>query len=209
MGVFTSANAPAAILFALAVGCGGAPLCASSADCAAGRICGLDGRCGALRPPPGARFAASRWLTPIDWGVTGPGPLTDRLRVGEGRESLLAFGPLPEASRVLRARLVLHPHDAAARLDAPQLLVVERTRRFAGGPLPLRRGAQPDRLAAARRALAPGPARTLRVDVTDAARAAGGERLYLLLRAGDAALAYASPNHPRPRVRPRIELLLH
>lgn len=212
MGVFTRANALLVIMFASIGGCGGPEPCATTADCRAGSVCGFSGRCGPLRPPRGARFAGSRWLNATDWGVTGPGPLTDRLRVGDRRESLLAFGPLPEPSRILRALLVLHPHESSAALIERQTLVVERTGPFRGGPLPYRGSTQPDSFAAARRRLASGPPRPVRVDVTEAARAAGGSdgsALYLLLRTRGSPLRFASPFHHAPRARPRIELLLH
>ena len=94
-------------------------------------------------------------------------------------------------------------------------LLVEQVEPFRGGALPARPGAQPDRFAAARRPIAVGPARALRLDVTEAARSAADRRdrrLHLLLRAsgGDAApLAFASPDHVDPAARPRLELLLH
>ena len=209
MGVFTRANARLGILFALAVGCGGPPPCATSSDCASGRVCGLSGRCTRLGAPPGVRFASSRWLQPADWGVTGTERQTDALWIGDGHESLLAFGPLPEPSRILRALLVLHPHEATPRVLDDRRVVVERTRRFSGGPLPPRGGTQPDSFAAARRELASGPSRPVRLDVTDAARGAGGEVLYLLVRSEGHALSLASPLYHSPDARPRVELLLH
>ncbi|MGE0787905.1 MAG: hypothetical protein AB7S26_19680 [Sandaracinaceae bacterium] len=215
MGGFTSVNAkwppvvPIALVLALLAACGGPEPCATRADCPAPTVCGLAGRCARLREPTGARFARSRWVLARDHGVTGAPTLTDRLAVGDGHEALLAFGPLPGASRILRALLVLHPHDAAERGDAERSLFVERTGPFVGGGLPRRGGHAPDRFAAAARRVAPGPPRTLRFDVTHAAREAGEGELYLIVRTDDAALTFASPYHRDPRARPRLELLLH
>lgn len=182
----------------------------------AGQVCGLSGTCAALRSPDGARFAGSRWLSARDWGVAGaPAGLDDELPAGAGLESLLAFGPLPQGSEILRALLVLHPHDRVPSLAAPVEIVVEHVEPFRGGRLPSRSSAQPLRFAAGRRLVPAGVRLPLRVDVSDAARAAAGRddhRLYLLVRVPDdrvAPVVFASP-FARPRsARPRLELLVH
>lgn len=181
-------------------------------------MCGLDGRCVRLGSPEGARFAGSRWLTPIDWGVAGRRrALGDAMPIG-GRaatEGLIAFGPLPPGSEILRALLVVQPLDPHARTDARGEVIVEHVEPFRGGPLPARPGALPLRFAAGRHALAEGAVFPLRVDVTEAARAAAGRadrRLHLLLRLESRAerpLVLASPWAVDPDRRPRIELMLH
>ncbi|MGF1468254.1 MAG: hypothetical protein ACFCGT_19200 [Sandaracinaceae bacterium] len=203
----------------LLTGCATAPQCARSSDCTGSEVCGFRGQCGPLGRPVGARFARSRWIEPSDWGIATRGPrapLGDVMALGgdHATEALLAFGPMPEASAVLRALLVLAPHDRADRWPEPLELVVERVEPFVGGALPPRPGPQPLPFAAARRLLPAGPSRPLRVDVTASARQAGGRRdrhLYLLLRlrpAGDR-LRLASPYHLRRQARPRLELLVY
>jgi hypothetical protein len=214
----SSASLPAFALALLLGACGGPPPCARSAECGRGRVCGFEGTCAPLRPPEGARFAGTQWLRPLDWGVSGADErLDDTLPVGGRRdaESLLAFGPLPDGSHILRALLVLHPHEPGRPLLVPSEVVVEHVEPFRGGALPPRHAAQPLRFAAGRRALAEGPARPVRVDVTEAAKSAAGRddrRLYLLLRArdgGPAPLRFASPWYARPESRPRLEVLTH
>lgn len=198
--------------------CGGPELCTRSAECGRGRVCGFEGACAPLAAPEGARFAGTRWLRPLDWGVSGAvSRLDDSLPVGgqPNAESLLAFGPLPAGSEILRALLVLHPHEPGRPLGEPSEVVVEHVEPFRGGILPPRHAAQPLRFAAGRRALAAGPARPIRVDVTAAARSAADRddrRLHLLLRrrdGGPVPLRFASPWHARPEARPRLELLTH
>ncbi len=208
--------APAAVALALAA-CGPPP-CVSSTACGAGRVCGLDGRCGPLAPPSGSRFAGSRWVAAIDWGVTpSSAGASDVLRVGgpSSAEGLLAFAPLPSAGGILRALLVLTPHEPAAPVTRTGEIVVEHVGAFQGGRLPARHAQTPLPFAAARVALPAGPARPVRVDVTSAARAAAGRgdhTLYLLVRlaGGDPDGArFASPWAPGLRVQPRLELLLN
>ena len=147
----------------------------------------------------------------------GRGRLTDRLPVGgaSSEESLLAFGPMPERGHILRALLVLSPHGGAHRVESDVDLVVERVEPFRGGVLPPRPAVLPTRFAAARRLVPAGPARALRVDVTEAARDAAGrddQQLYLLLRGSSdvpSGLLYASPDHLETQLRPRLELMLH
>ena len=203
-------------LLALASGCGGPALCARSSECAPGLVCGLSGSCAQLRSPDGARFSGSRWLLARDWGVAGaPGRLDDELPAGDGLESLLAFGPLPEGSEILRALLVLHPHDRMTSLTAPVEVVVEHVEPFRGGPLPSRSSTQPLRFAAGRRLVPAGARLPVRVDVSDAARSAAGRddrRLYLLVRVDDgppSPVVFASPYAGQPSARPRLELLVH
>lgn len=204
---------PVLLAALVAVGCGGPELCARSAECGAGLVCGFDARCAPLSPPEGARFASSRWLRPLDWGTAGAGePLDDSMPVGDGAESLLAFGPLPEPSQILRALLVLHPHAPGERLVSDSEVVVEHVEPFRGGALPRRHGRPPLPFAAARRPLSPGPQRPLRIDVTEAARSASGGDLHLLLRrrgGGGEPLRFASPWYARTDARPRLELLTH
>ncbi|MCB9591337.1 MAG: hypothetical protein H6719_01285 [Sandaracinaceae bacterium] len=194
----------------LASGCGGAPRCARSSECDRGAVCGLSGECGTLRPPAGARFAASRWLEPIDWGVAAArGPLTDAMPVGGSSEALLAFGPLPEPSRVVRALLVLSPHASGPRVSEPAEVVVEHVGPFRGGPLPPRHGTTPTEFAAARRLVPEGPAHRLRLDVSEAARSTREGSLHLLVRLrGDAELRFASPWAEDVASRPRLELMV-
>lgn len=132
------------------------------------------------------------------------------MRVGGASEALLAFGPLPEPSRILRALLVVHPHERRQRVRAATEVVVESVGTFRGGALPARHATQPTLFAAARRIVGVGPARPLRFDVTEAARSASAGRLYLLVRLeGDApALHFASPWTVEARLRPRLELMV-
>lgn len=193
-----------------ALGCGAPARCTRASDCGPRAVCGFDATCGPLRPPEAARFTTSRWLSPRDWAVAGArGRLDDAMPVGGRTEALLAFGSLPEGSRILRALLVLHPHDESPRVGAATELVVERVGRFRGGALPARHGAQPTAFAAAVRPLDEGPVRITRLDVTDAARDADDGRLYLLVR-GDAepALLFASPWANDPERHPRLELMV-
>ncbi|MFK7992172.1 MAG: hypothetical protein AB8I08_39500 [Sandaracinaceae bacterium] len=199
------------------LGCGGPAPCARSSECPAPEVCGLSGQCASLAAPEGARFAGSAWLQASDWGIAGPStqPLGDRLRVGgdAGDESLLTFGPLPAAGELLRAVLVLRRHDTAPPVAGPVALFVESVGPYRGGVLPTRGGVVADRFAAARRTLAAGPPRDVRIDITDAARDAANrdERaVYLLLRAhGDGAQYFASPQHSDGDRQPRLELMLH
>jgi hypothetical protein len=196
--------------------CAPAP-CTSSIACGRAQVCGLDGRCGPLGLPLGARFAGSRWIDARDWAVAGDGdtPRSDALLVGAGRESLLAFGPLPPGHRILRAVLVLHPHDGEDRIADDAEIVVEHVEPFRGGALPARREPGPLTFAAARAALARGPARPLRVDVTGATQNAAGRRdqsLYVLLRRTGGGLEpalFASPWAIGDRIQPRVEILVH
>ncbi|HBQ11938.1 MAG TPA: hypothetical protein DEF51_12595 [Myxococcales bacterium] len=202
----------------LLAACGAPSPCARSTECASGRVCGLDGRCVRLGSPAGARFAGSRWLTPVDWGVAGRRrALGDGMPLG-GRaatEGLVAFGPMPASSEILRALLVVQPLDPHSRIDARHEVVVEQVEPFRGGALPARPGAGPLRFAAGRHALAPGPVLPLRIDVTEAARAAADRadrRLHLLLRLREGSarpLVLASPWAIDPQLRPRVELMLH
>ncbi|MBX3270956.1 MAG: hypothetical protein KF729_11890 [Sandaracinaceae bacterium] len=204
------ALAAAAALAIALEGCGAAPGCARSSECEAGLVCGLDGRCGPLRAPASARFAASRWLTPTDWGTAGAGePLGDALPVGGASEALLAFGPMPAPSRLARALLVLSPHARRPRLARDVELVAERVGAFRGGALPARHAVLPTDFAAAVRRLPEGPARRVRLDVTRAARDADGGALHLLVRVrGEGALTFASPWADEPASRPRLELMV-
>lgn len=208
----------AALALALSA-CGGPPPCTSSLACGEGRVCGLDGQCGPLEEPAASRFAGSRWMEARDWGIAAHGarPIGDALVVGgpAGAEALLAFGPLPGGSRILRALLVLQPQDEAGRVSEPGEILVERSDPFRGGSLPARTGPRFSIFAAARRALSPGPARSVRVDLTALARAAAAREdrtLYLLLRldGGDPEGArFASPWALGDGRRPRLELMLH
>ena len=129
--------------------------------------------------------------------------------VGGSSEALLAFGPLPESSTILRALLVLHPHERGARLLETTEVVVEDVGPFRGGALPARHGAQPTDFAAARRLVPAGPPRPVRLDVTDAAHGAGAGSLHLLVRSGgDEALLFASPWVGDESARPRLELMV-
>lgn len=144
-----------------------------------------------------------------------PAGLDDELPAGAGLESLLAFGPMPERAQILRALLVLHPHDRVPSLAAPVEVVVEHVEPFRGGRLPSRSSAQPLSFAAGRRVAPAGVRLPLRVDVSEAARAAAGRddrRLYLLVRVPEetrTAVVFASPFARPPRARPRLELLVH
>lgn len=201
------------MLALLCLGCAGATPCASSALCARGQVCGLDGRCSALEPAIGARFAASRWVGARDWGTSSSerAPRGDALPIGAGREALLAFGPLPENGRIVRALLVLHPHGAFDRVLARGEIVVEHVEPFRGGAMPARQRRGPRTFAAAVRLLAPGPLRSQRMEVTGAARSAAGRSdhtLYLLVRLdGGARAVFASPWAPGEGA-PRLELLI-
>jgi hypothetical protein len=149
-------------------------------------------------------------MEPRDWGLAGArGPLGDAMPVGGSSEALLAFGPLPAASRIARALVVLSPHPARERVERRVEVVVERVGAFRGGALPARPGTTPADFAAARRMLPAGPARRVRLDVTDAARASGEARLHLLVRLrGDAEVLFASPWADDPASRPRLELMV-
>lgn len=182
-------------------------------------MCGLDGRCGPLDAPAGSRFSGSRWMDARDWGLAtrDPRPLGDVLVLGgpAGGEALLAFGPLPGRSGILRALLVLHPEDPGGRVTRPGEIVVERYEPFRGGRRPARLSVTPVAFAAARNALAPGPTRPMRIDLTALVRRAAGRddrTLYVLVRleGGDPQGArFASPWAVSDRPRPRLELMLH
>ena len=136
------------------------------------------------------------------------GPLTDAIPLGGASEGLFAFGPMPDASRILRALLVLHAHAAHPRTEVRAEVIVEQVGAFRGGPLPARHATQPVAFAASRRALAPGPVHSIRLDVTDAARSAG-RSLHLLVRVeGDARVRISSPWSTTPQKRPRLELMV-
>ncbi len=204
-----------AALGALAAGCG-APPCVGSVACGEGLVCGLDGRCGPLDEPEGARFAGSRWLAARDWGMSTASrrPLDDAMVLGAGGgEALLAFGPLPGRSAILRALLVLHPLDPDERVARPGELAVEHVEPFRGGWLPPRASVGPRSFLAGMHALAAGPARPVRVDLTATAQAAAGRpdrMLYVLVRqSGGDGVALASPWAVGDRVQPRLELMLH
>lgn len=208
----------ALLVLTSAVASCGPPPCASSAACADGLVCGLDGRCGPLSAVSESRFAGSRWLTARDWATSTPdGVRTDTLLLGgpNDAEAWLAFGPLPAQSRIRRALLVLHPHDPLARIDMPGELVVERAGQVRGGRLPARHIPAPIALAVARGALPSGPARPVRVDVTQVAREAAsrsGRMLYVIVRltAGPAGGArFASPWALEHGTHPRLEMMLH
>lgn len=196
------------------LGCGGPPPCVRSSECPAPEVCGLQGQCAPLAAPEGAQFAGSAWLYAADWGIAGPStrPLGDRLRVGGGDESLLTFGPVPAASELLRAVLVLRRHETAPPLSEDAELIVESVGPYRGGVLPARGGTIAAPFAAARRSLAAGPPRDLRVDVTAAVRSSAerpDRTVYLLLRASDEAQYFASPQHSTEDRHPRLELMLH
>ena len=206
---FDARTAQLGILLIALGGCGGAPLCAGSADCARGSVCGVSGRCGRLRTPEGSRFAASRWLSPSDWGVTRAVRLSDTIPLGGGAETLFTFGPMPEPSAILRALLILHPAEPRAPLTTSAQILVERIGAFRGGVLPARSSVPPTAFATARRQLRPGPAPIVRLDVTEAARAADAGSLHLLVRAdSDTPLRFASPFASDLGSRPRIELMV-
>lgn len=206
------------VALVLLAGCGGPPPCVSSASCGAGQVCRLDGRCGPLDAPSGARFAGSRWVPASDWGIASSSAsrADDVLSVGgpDRAQALLAFGPLPTERGVLRALLVLTPHEPPAGIARTGELVVEHVEPFRGGLLPPRDGL-PLRFAAARVALPAGPARPVRVDLTAAVRAAAARRdrtLYIAVRLVDgdpAGARFASPWATGARGQPRLELLLH
>ncbi|MCA9605187.1 MAG: hypothetical protein KC619_06315 [Myxococcales bacterium] len=172
-------------------------------------MCGLSGRCEALRPPSGTRFAASAWLEPTDWGVAGAAaPLGDAMPIGGSSEALLAFDSLPPGSRIARALLVLTPHPRGPRVETRLEVVAEQVGPFRGGALPARHGPTPTDFAAARRLVAEGPTRRVRLDVSRAARDVHGA-LHLLVRArGDGSLLFASPWAEDPASRPRLELMV-
>ncbi len=137
------------------------------------------------------------------------GPLTDAIPLGGSSEGLFAFGPMPDSSRILRALLVLHPHEARPRITERVELIVEHVGAFRGGPLPARHGTQPTAFAAARRALPAGPAHPIRLDVTSAARSSSAGVLHLLVRVeGDAELSVSSPWATATGDRPRLELMV-
>jgi hypothetical protein len=192
------------------------PPCASSVACGRGQVCGLDGRCGPLAVGE-ARFATSQWFSARDWGTSGRErrPLNDALAIG-GRgqtEGLLAFGPLPGASRILRALLVLQPGEPDERIESGAEIVVEHVEPFVGGALPPRPHPGPLSFAAAHSALLAGAPRATRIDITRAARTAAARRdrsLYLLLRVeGEGSALFASPWALADNARPRLELLIH
>ncbi len=193
------------------------PPCASSVACGQNQVCGLDGRCGPLAQRTAARFAAARWIAARDWAISARArrPRSDVFPLGgsEGAEGLLAFGPLPAQGRILQALLVLHPYEGENRVADPIEIVVERVEPFRGGVLPPRQTVGPLEFAAARSALAEGPARPIRIDVSASVREAATRRdrmLYVLLRVhGGGEVSFASPWALGERNQPRLELLLH
>lgn len=206
-------SARAVLLFVLGAGLSacGAPPCRSSASCTEGLVCGFDGRCGTMEDE--ARFTGARWLMARDWAIAGEGPRGSTLPIGGGAEGLLAFGPLPADSAIHRALLVLHPIDA--RVERGGEIVVERVEGFTGGQLPARRTATALAFAAARSALPAGPARPVRIDLTELTKDAatrGDRTLHVLLRLSEGAPSgahFASPWAIGDRVQPRLELILH
>src|SRR5690606_6317206 len=131
-----------------------------------------------------------------------------------GAEALLSFAPLPAPSAIVRAILVLHPHDPLARIEQRGEVVVEHVEPFRGGRLPARRTSTPAIFAAARSALPVGAARPVRIDLTRLARTTAARRdrtLNVLVRLASGpsgGARFASPWSVGDRVQPRLELTL-
>lgn len=206
---------------ALAAGCGGASLCASSAECPDGTACRADGSC-APPPRPRGRVGRSLWLAAGQWGVTRDDridtvvPATDVALLGGDPDATvhLAFGPLPERGRIARALLRLVPHESWSGPTARTRVLVDRTEAFEGARLTRRR--EPRRIAGpiAEGVVAPGGPRPILLDLTDAVRRAermGLARLHLAVRLADPSgppWRLASPRALDRSARPRLELLL-
>lgn len=197
-------------------GCATAPPCGSVSHCAAaGSVCDFDGRCRPLSPPDEARFARSRWLSARDWAPVHRGAAhlgRDVFELGGPArgEILLKFGPLPPPGDLLRALLVLTP-EPAQYVPVGGRVEVYRSQAFVGRPHRRRFAPPTVRGALVARAVEPGPAPLLRLDVSRAARSAArpGRDLYLAVRFdGEAPLRFASPLAFAARMRPRLELLL-
>lgn len=153
-----------------------------------------------------------------DWAIasSSPHPPADALTLGgpEEAEALLSFAPLPAPSTIVRAILVLHPHDRLVRIEREGELVIEHVPPFRGVRLPPRRTHTPTALAPARVALPVGAARPARIDLTQLTRSAAARRdrtLNVLVRLQDgppAGARFASPWNVGARTQPRLEFTL-
>lgn len=201
------------------VACGAsADPCASSTACPDGTVCHPGGSCGPLTRE--ARFAEGRWLPVATWGVTRADrpsatvAATDVLLLGGdlGAVAYLGFGPLPAEAGVVRAQLVLQPHESWSGAPVDARVVVRRTRPFRGDGLTRR--AAPESLGGSvdERPVEAGGPRPIVLDLTDAVRQAqraGRAHLHVELRVdGAEGLPWrlASPRAVDPDLRPRLEL---
>lgn len=208
---------PTMTLALAACGASGDP-CASSTACPDGTVCHPGGHCAPLSRQ--ARFAEAQWLPVAAWGVTRADrpsatvAATDVLLLGGdlGAVAYLGFGPLPVEAGVVRAQLVLQPHESWSGAPVDARVLVHRTRPFRGGGLTRR--AAPESLGGSvdERPIEAGGPRPIVLDVTDAlrqARQAGRAHLYLELRVDEAQglpWRLASPRAADPDLRPRLEL---
>lgn len=194
------------ILVLLAGACGGSAQCLRSSACGEAAVCRPDGTCGPLGIDAITHGARATWLWPSSISLRGAVDDGDEIALGPSTTMLLSFVGLPVADAPVSAELVLTPRASRADVPSDAHVTVDVVRPFSDAR-------DPDTIAegVATRDVPAGPARTVRIDVSEITRAAkanGLRALQLALHVTGGPLRIASVRARESRDRPRLEILV-